>query len=424
MLLNLILIFCAYLPFQIALNPLSGVDLASSRIFILLLFLIWLTEGLRKKKLAIRDSKANFFLVTFLFLNLISVVVARNTDWSLRKLLFLFSVFPLYFAVQGIVGTREKAEKVIKVLVWSGAAVAVLGVVQFFAQFIFGLDSTYDFWARYVSPVFLGRNVTEAVLKNPSWLVNIVGQTYLRAVAVFPDPHMLAFFLGMLLPFAWFLFRSKKSGPYLVAFSVILLADLLTFSRGGYLGLFAGAAVVISLLLERLEKRHKLWIIGIVGGLGMLLAVPGPINQRFFSSFNLKEGSNAGRLATWHQAIGVIGKYPLLGVGIGNYPLQIDPLADYRDPIYAHSLYLDIAAETGLIDLAVWIGFVAVMIGGFLKRSRDGLCFAALISLVIFSAHALVETPLYSPTVLPLFLIVAALSGIYFGKAVTRPALS
>jgi putative inorganic carbon (HCO3(-)) transporter len=410
MLFKLLLTFCVYLPFQIALSPSTGVDLASSRVFILALFFVWTAEGLIKKKLFLENSKTNFWLVSFLFLNSLSAVFAENKDWSLRKFLFLLSIFPLYFVVANLVDTKEKMEKLIKSLVLGGFFVAILGVVQFFSQFIFKLAVTYKFWASYVSPLFLGKNVTEAVLKNPSWLVNISGETYLRAIAIFPDPHMLSFFLGMLLPFALGLFLKLKNRMYLIIFFILLLADLLTFSRGGYLGIFAGLVVAFFLLFDKIGKNYRIKIFVFILFLFSFLIIPGPISERFFSSFNFKEGSNQGRIETWKKAGAIILNHPIFGVGIGNYPLEISATANYRDPIYAHSNYLDIAAETGLINLFLWLGFLFSLVFVFLIKSKDTLFFCALLSIVIFSVHSLVETSIYSPVVLPLFLIIAGLS--------------
>ncbi len=412
------------MPFQVALNPSAGIDLASGRVFIILLFFLWLADGLKNRRIFLRGGKADFFILTFLFLNLFSLFFAQNIDWSIRKLFFLFSVFPLYFIVADLVDTKEKMEKIIKALVWGGFFIALFSILQFAMQFIFGQDWTYRFWAEHVSPIFLGANVTEAVLQNPSWLVNISGRTYLRAIGTFPDPHMLSFFLGMLIPFAAGLFFKTKNKVYLVIFFAMFLADLLAFSRGGYLGLAFGILATVIFLWNKLKNKYKLALIFSVIIASVSLAIPGPISQRFFSSFNFKEGSNQGRIEIWKQAGEVIFAHPFFGVGIGNYPLEIKAGADYREPIYAHSNYLDIAAETGLINLAVWLGLTGFLIfhayrpacpagrqaGHFLKNfQQDILFFCAGISVIIFSVHSLVETSLYSPIVLPVFLIVAGI---------------
>jgi len=102
-----------------------------------------------------------------------------------------------------------------------------------------------------------------------------------------------------------------------------------------------------------------------------------------------------------------------MGVGIGNYPLEIKATADYREPIYAHNTYLDIAAETGLVSLLFWLLVLGTALATFLKKARRSPLFLfCALSIIIFSAHSLVETAIYSPVVLTLFLIILSFSGI------------
>jgi O-antigen ligase len=415
MIYNLLLLFCLYLPFQIALNPTAGVDLASIRVFVLILFFLWLAEGLRRKKLLIRADLQTGLVLTFLFINLISIFAARNTDWSWRKLLFLFSIFPIYFVATSILNSREKITKAVKFLVGGGAVVAVFGILQFILQFIIGLDATYKIWANYVAPPFLGKSFSEAVLLNPSWLVGVGGETFLRATANFPDPHMLSFYLGLLIPLALglMLLEKKKKIIWLTVLAILLIADLLTFSRGGYLGLFVGALAMIIFFWNKLGSKYKLSAIFLTGAMVLFLIIPSPISQRFYSSFNLNEGSNAGRIATWKQAGDVIMGNAVIGTGIGNYPLAIKATADYREPIYAHNTYLDIAAETGILNGLVWTSLLLVIFLEFCQKGKkDSLFLMCAISVIIFSIHSLVETAIYSPTVLALFLIIISFSNL------------
>jgi len=135
-----------------------------------------------------------------------------------------------------------------------------------------------------------------------------------------------------------------------------------------------------------------------------------PVAGRFESSFNINEGSNQGRIYNWKEALPIIVAHPL-GVGIGMYPLYVDPLATYRMPIYAHDLYLDIAAELGIIAAIVFIAFLVVVFARFWQAAKtDPFWSAGVASLTVFSVHSLVETPLYSVHVLTLFLIVASLA--------------
>lgn len=404
-----------YLPFQLALNPAAGVDLASIRVLILILFFAWLSQGLKEKKLVIKNNLQTWLVVSFLFINAFSIIAARNTDWSLRKLMFLFSIFPLYFVASEVISSKKKAVKVIKTLVFGGTVVAVLGIVQFGAQFVLGLETIYDIWAKFVIIPFLGESFGEAVLKNPSWLVNIGGQTYLRATSLFPDPHMFSFYLGLLMPLSLgiYLENKEKRAWNGVFFGAIFLADLLTFSRGGYLGIVAGLLFVGMLFWRKIEKKHKI-MVGVLALAGiMIMLVPSPVSQRLFSSFDLKEGSNQGRLAMWEKAMEVTADKPILGTGIGNYPLEVLPTAGYREPIYAHNTYLDISAETGIFNVFVWIGILGATFASFWKKSKkERIFFFTSVSLVVFATHSITETAIYSPVVLSLFLIILSLSNI------------
>lgn len=415
---KLLFFLAAYLPWQIALNPSEGIDLASSRVLIILIFLLWVAESLKNKKVVIKKTLQTGLVVSFLFLNLFSIVAAKNTDWSARKLLFLFSLFPLYFVASAAINNKNKITAISKALVFSGTAVAAVGLIQFFSQFVFGLDRVYKFWANNVIVSFLGKTFSEAVLKNPSWLVNVSGKTYLRATATFPDPHMLSFFLGLLIPVAVALFLSEnKKTFYGLAVVVLLFCDLATFSRGGYLGIFAGAIAAIVLCWNKIQKKSKTYLIIAVTLFVLCLSIPNPVSQRYFSSFNLEEGSNKGRIETWQKTLDVIASHPIIGVGIGNYPLEIKATANYRDPIYAHNAYLDIAAETGIPNALVWISLLSAAMISFFRKSKESIIFAALgISLVIFATHSLVETAIYSPVVLALLLIILSFSNVSSDK--------
>lgn len=408
---KLLLLFCLYIPFQIALNPASGVDLASGRVFILILALMWLISALKNRQVFVPARVQTFLTLSFLFLSAFSLFWVSNADWGVRKLLFFLSIFPIYFVTAGILKSDSDRIKVVKFIVWGAGLAAVVGIVQFLLQFIIGLEQTAALWRTFITPVFLGQAFSQAVNDYPSWLVNIGGHDYLRAFATFPDSHMLSFYLGLALPLSIALYLSLRKKTHLIFVAAILLADLLTFSRGGYFGLIAG--LIFSLLYFAINKKisAKKIVIGcVLAAAAFMLIIISPVGQRFISSFNSGEGSNIGRYENWAQAIDVIESNPL-GVGIGNYANKIDPTADYRTPIYAHNLYLDIAAETGIINALIFILILIFSVRAFiLKAKKDSVYFGGAASLVIFSAHSIFDTALYSVQVLPLLLIIIALS--------------
>ena len=403
---NFFLLFCLYLPFQVALNPLLGVDLASIRILILILFFIWILFGIRSKKNILSLNIQAKLVVVFLGLGLISVLFAQNLDWSLRKIFYLISIFPIYFIARNILSEKEGHLKVLERLVFSGAVLSFIGVVQFFSQFFWSHEKIYRFYVKFIGPTFWGESLTQMVAEHSSWLVSIANQNYFRAISIFPDPHTFSLFLGMLIPVAFCLFLlSKQKKIWLFSFLVILLADILTFSRGAYLGILFGLIFFIFNFWKQISGRRRA-IIGLGIILFFLFSAANPVSQRLISSFNLKEGSNLGRIQMWEEAVMVISQKPIFGTGIGNFSLEINKDVKYRNPIYAHNTYLDIAAEEGILAGLIWILILAVTLIKFRILSRNNLIYTGLTgSLVIFSTHSLVETGIYSPVVLTLFLI-------------------
>lgn len=424
-----------YLPFQIALNPAEGFDLASVRIIIPLLFLVWLIDSLKNKKIILPNNLTFLLLISFLFLASFSLFFAPNYTWGIRKLLFLFSIFPLFFVINGIFPlSSQKTLSLLKFTVWGAFLAAFVGIIQFLLQLVIPLNILYSTWAKIVVP-FLGNSFSQAVLTNPSWLVNASGHTLLRATAFFPDPHMFSYYLNIcaLISLGIFFGRAKKqmsSGDpihtwwldryaYLIFFFILILASFITFSRGGYLGLIAGLLFFGFFTFKSKLKyffgnpKRIVLLIMIFITLLLTILIPNPISNRLLSSFNLSEGSNTGRILTWRQSLEVIKNNPLLGVGLGNYSLSIKPSADYREPIYSHNTFLDIAAETGILNVFIWLFIFLFAIinstANFIKNNNFiqlGLA-SALIS---FSTHSLFETAIFSVHILPLIILILSLS--------------
>lgn len=405
-----LLVLCVLLPFQFALNPKKGFDLAIIRIIIPALFLTWIIISIKNKKSLFIKNKITYLLITFLTIATISLFFSHNIFWSLRKLAFLFSIIPLYFVSISTLSTDARRRNAVIALVGGGAAIATVAIAQFSAQFIFGIDSVYNFLANNTTPFFLGNSFSKAVLSYPSWLVNAGGTTYMRATAIFPDPHMLSYYMGILIPWSVVLWNTSKrySRLFFLTTLLLIITDIATFTRGGYIALVAGSLIVLPLVSKSTVKKIFLACAMLI--FFFTIAPHNPVASRFSSSFDVTEGSNVGRLSNWQQALVIIKNNPL-GVGIGMYSLAVDPSADYRQPIYAHNLYLDIAAELGIIAMLIFMGILIFTFASFWKAAKSQPFFIAGVSSVtLFAVHSLVETPLYSVHLLPLICIIIALS--------------
>lgn len=417
----LLSLYLLFLPFQFALNPAEDVDLAIGRVIAVFIIVMWIADSLARRTITLPLSAAFWFGATFLCISGLSLFWANNGEWAMRKCIFLLSLLPIFFVSSSLARqNRISAQTIFSFATFSGTLSAVIALAQFFGQFLFGLNTVLIVWREHVAPFFLGVSFSEAVNTFPSWLVNISGETVMRAIAFFPDPHIAAFFWELTLPIAIALFFKTKQRRFLFASLILFSALLFTFSRGAYVALFAGTTVLIfSFFL-----RHPIFLVSKKGILA-LLVITGtlfisaetfakPLLNRFISSFDQREGSNEERFAMWQEGVQIFLEHPLSGVGLGNFALEVKPSADYREPIYAHNTYLDIAAETGLFGAICWTVWLFVSALRFRKLSKiDPLFLAGSFSILLFGVHAIFDTPLYSVHILPLLCI---LLGLAFSK--------
>jgi len=275
---------------------------------------------------------------------------------------------------------------------------------------VFGVSVTFHFLLERILPFFLGRELSGMVALYPSLLVNIDGVTWLRATALFPDPHVAAFFFGMVAFLALGLARHFPEKSATNLFILLFGAAILSFSRGGYLGLFIGGVSYFFLVQPRRFpfSRSGFVKVALFTGLGALLFAV-PVLSRFFASFTLLDASSLERLTLWKAALLALAEKPFMGTGIGNYLSSVHPLASAGTPFYAHNLFLDTTLELGLVGGILFIGlFVATLFE--LMRSRGVATFAPALcaALSLYLVSSFFDTALFSVHVTALLSLMLA----------------
>ena len=196
-------------------------------------------------------------------------------------------------------------------------------------------------------------------------LAQIGDHLLLRPYATFSHPNSLAGFLLVSLLLLWGARESfKNKGFFKLALLFLGLTLFLTFSFAAYLG--AGLALIIFLWQKWRQKSGLLPKIG-VGAMLLLyiIAILFSVKAGLVEQKSLNE-----RLVLAQNALVLIKKRPLLGVGLGNFiPAQAETLPFVRQDVNllqpVHNIYLLIASETGLIGLLVFITMaVKIFLGG------------------------------------------------------------
>lgn len=408
----ILIVFLVFLPFQFALNITETIDLASIRLIIIGGFLFWFSWALFSKNLSFPRTFIFWTGLSFLFLVNISFLWAQETSWALRKILFLNNFFLLYVgAVWMFFAKKWTIDFFAKSLSWAGFLSALFALFQFSLPYFIGISQAITFWREKIAPFFLGNVFSDTVTLYSSWAVNVGGLTIFRAIGAFPDPHMGAFFWEICFVWSVFYAIQHKSLLYGLFSGGILLALFLTFSRGAYMGIFLVGVSMFVFSCFYYKKTQTVLILAFISLFALFSFLPSNlILERTLSSFSLTDTSNQGRLFMWWFAWDVLQENPW-GVGVGGYALEVLPSAQYRDPIYAHNLYLDIMVEAGLLAGIFFILWIAQGIFiGYKVRKKMIYGWAIMFSLSIFSLHAFFDTPLYSVHVLPLFLMVMAVA--------------
>lgn len=398
------------LPFQwaVAVPPL-GTDIPWFRIAAALLIACWAVWAVLRPHEGWLPPTLAIPCFSFLAIALGSVLIVPEWrgEW-IRKSLFLAGMLPL--ALVWYAAFRHAlSRRLLRALLLGATASAVFGLGIFLLQWLWGVDRVFRFLTETGLPFFLGERLGGLVASYPSLLVNIGGETWLRVTAAFPDPHVAAFFFGMSACLALGLYQETRRGWWLTAALLLIGADLLTFSRGGYIGLIAGLGIWGAYYLkERISARALVWI---VGGIPLMAFVGWPVFSRFISSFMLVDASSLERFALWQEALSVWGQAPVLGLGLGQYAEYAYPWLGNSLPYYAHNLYLDIGVELGLLGILAWLAMLlAPLLAAWGKAWQSGgVALGAAAALAVYAAHSVFETALFSLHVAVLLSFVLAL---------------
>ena len=235
--------------------------------------------------------------------------------------------------------------------------VSVIGIGQFLSQ-----NTLVSSW--------LGMSGHEAWQAGTSVLKNESGR-WLRAYGTFPHPNMLGGYLGVVLVLGiGYLPQSALSIKKRLFFEggsiIVLLGLLLTFSRTAWLGILLGITLVGFHVWRGGQLRVRKRFLQVFFMLGLAGFVFGSVLwEQIFPRFDTvtveREGSVSERITAFRDAWMLIGKYPLIGVGAGNFTAQLMKENPGR-PIWeiqpAHDVLLLIWVELGVIGLALFVGSV------------------------------------------------------------------
>jgi len=186
-----------------------------------------------------------------------------------------------------------------------------------------------------------------------------------RPSAGMPDPNSLGNVLALGCPLVLALLmtvQNRKLQALLVGAGILNLIGLaVTLSRMSWIGAALGLILTVALLPGR--KRlvaASVVVAGVVPAVVVALAVGGTsIADRFATvaeptaATTETRQEDLTRVAIWETSIEVLSAHPFMGVGIDRLPAYIvAAVPEASAASHAHSTYLNIAAEAGVIGAA------------------------------------------------------------------------
>jgi O-antigen ligase len=339
-----------------------------------------------------RKDGVGISIILLLAVLLISSLASFARMGSMKVWAMYLVFLAFYFVVINTVKTKEQLYGLLKVLVISGALVALYGIMQY----AFGW-TTSNAW------------IDEEMFEDST----------MRVYSTLGNPNVLGEYLLLVLPIAAvymlkFKWKQLSKWAYGAMFLMLALCLVLTQSRGCWIGFMISVVIFVTFY------EGKWW-----GFLPIVLCIlpfviPQTIVERIMSVGNMQDSSTSYRVYIWMGTLGMMKHYWLGGIGMGEAAFsQVYPFFSYNAIVapHSHNLFLQLLVEAGISGLLVFVVMQVVFIKNMAvtyklrdKKSTDSMLSLALASGVIaFLAQSMFDYTFYNYRVMAIFFMVLAL---------------
>ncbi len=195
-----------------------------------------------------------------------------------------------------------------------------------------------------------------------------------------------------------------------LALGVTVCADVLTFSRAGWVGLAIVGALLALLGGKRTWYALRPAMLGLVAGLAgagwwAIYAHTAALLRASLEP-SLYAGGVGNRSELWHAAWRMWLARPLLGVGAGNFELALPLYGVFGVRTHANSWYLQSLAEGGILLFGATIALLVAVIAGLTQlrplerlRSSSPWVVGAFGATLALAVHQVVDYLVFYPKV-------------------------
>ena len=276
--------------------------------------------------------RSNIWMVLFLVVIAVSALTSISLEESMNIALVMIAFAMAYFIIINTIETKKQFKAILYMFVIAAGISAVFGIYQY----IFG-----DVYSQ-------------------AWLdADMFEDIKMRVYSTFENPNVYGEYLILAIPIAVSLFWTEKGfwkKTFLLGISgITMLAMILTFSRGCWLGILFALAI-LAVIIDR-----RFIILGLIGLMMLPFVLPDTIINRFMSIGDMSDSSTSYRVYIWMGSLAMLKDYWLSGIGLGETSFNtIYPLYSYNniEAPHSHNLYLQIVSQFGIMGLIIFLAIV------------------------------------------------------------------
>jgi putative inorganic carbon (HCO3(-)) transporter len=339
--------------------------------------------GFAARRENLRGGTVFYLMLLLLMVQLLSTFGAQDASIAAKHMLtFATEGILLYFLVINAVTTRRGLTNAIAAALSAAALLAALSVYQ-------AVTHSYD--QQFAGLAQRDLELDEDRPTTPTAGAPRSGVRLSdRAAGPVGDPNRYAQILLVLLPLATFRVLSEhrwlRRVVILGSASLLLCGVLLSYSRGAFVTIalmiallvvlgtirllhVAAGTLLIALAVPFLAPSYYDRIQTLIGAQGLVTNDASVQTDRVF------QGRATEMLASFYVFL----DHPLLGVGPGQYmpfyseQYQLNPDVQFRQVAThrrGHNLYLEMAAETGLIGIVVFVSMPLILLRHLWRARR------------------------------------------------------
>jgi len=331
-------------------------------------------------------------------------------------LVLLVCCAAVFFFARMLGPDRASRRRLVTWLVALGAFEAIYGLVQYLTgwQRIFGYVKKYNL--EDATGTYINRNhfagFLEMVIPFGVALVLYENAKLPRRVTPGRNARIKRVLGGR---------KASRIGLWLLTTTVMVAGLFFSLSRMGIISAVASLAVMAA--FAGFQRKAGLWVAAAIMACGIILVLwmgVGPALGRFGMISEEYTSVDESRWSLWKDTARLIGGHPLLGSGLGTFPVaftrvQSTFLGQFVN--HAHNDYLEIASDLGIPAAALFLGSTGALLVRVARKAASSevsferaMALGCLGSIAAILLHSLTDFNLYIPANALVFSLILGLA--------------